>query len=167
MPDVLTALSEKFKENALWIILLVFGIQFIALLFKKRSRRGSGRYVSRERFMTDREQEFFLTLNEVIRAPFRVFAQVRIADVISVSGNDISAFNRISSKHVDFVIVDESFAVVCCIELDDKSHDSKKRRERDKFVDSAFRQAKVPLVRFRNNLSKPTIIQTITPYITI
>ena len=78
-------------------------------------------------------------------------AQVRIADVILVGGRKNKqwwrAFRKISSKHVDFVVVDCGFNILCAIEIDDSSHFEKSRVARDKFVDRIFRQAGVPLFR--------------------
>lgn len=60
------------------------------------------------------------------------------------------AFNRISAKHLDFILCDpQSCAVKLAIELDDASHDSAKRQARDTFLDAACQSAGLPLLRIR------------------
>ena len=55
-------------------------------------------------------------------------------------------FNWISQKHVDFVLCDRAtMQVLCAVELDDSSHRRSDRRQRDAFMDKAFRKAKLPL----------------------
>jgi hypothetical protein len=80
--------------------------------------------------------------------------KVRLADVIKVrSGmNETgwqSAFNRIQSKHLDFVVCNaKDLAVQYAVELDDQSHDRAKRQGRDEFVDKALQAAGVPIFHF-------------------
>jgi very-short-patch-repair endonuclease len=59
-----------------------------------------------------------------------------------------SAFNRITGKHVDFVLCDlADLSVVGVIELDDRSHDRFERGVRDGLVDSALAGAGIPVLR--------------------
>jgi hypothetical protein len=45
------------------------------------------------------------------------------------------AFNKIAAKHFDFLLCDkEDLSVACAIEIDDASHNSKRRQERDEFL---------------------------------
>ena len=61
-----------------------------------------------------------------------------------------SHFNRIASRHVDFLICTPStMQPLVAIELDDSSHERPHRRERDNFVDNAFQAAGLPLIHFR------------------
>jgi ssDNA-binding Zn-finger/Zn-ribbon topoisomerase 1 len=58
------------------------------------------------------------------------------------------AFNKISAKHFDFLLCDkEDLSVACAIELDDASHDSKRRQERDEFLKGVCEAAGVPLIQ--------------------
>ena len=74
-----------------------------------------------------------------------------MSDVLKVrkgADNWQSHFNKIQSKHVDFLLCDsDRVRPVCAIELDDSSHRRAKRRKRDKDVDRFFRAAGLPLVR--------------------
>jgi ssDNA-binding Zn-finger/Zn-ribbon topoisomerase 1 len=58
------------------------------------------------------------------------------------------AFNKISSKHFDFLLCDKNdLSILCAIELNDRSHNSKKRKDRDIFLEGACQSANVPLVQ--------------------
>jgi len=58
------------------------------------------------------------------------------------------ALNRVLSKHFDFVLcAQNALAVVCVVELDDRSHRSKRRQERDAFLASACKAAGLPLLQ--------------------
>ena len=80
--------------------------------------------------------------------------KVRLADVIKVksglTGADRGrAFNRIQSKHLDFVGCDPNdLSVQFAVELDDKSHERGDRQERDAFLDAAMKKAGIPVIRF-------------------
>ena len=85
---------------------------------------------------------------------FVIIPKVRMADVIEPAQQHASdrqsALNKISSKHVDYLICrKENWEFCAAVELDDASHGKQARIERDEFVDEAFEQAQVPLVRFR------------------
>ena len=61
----------------------------------------------------------------------------------------MSAFNRIAQKRIDFLICDGlTVKPLFGIELDDKSHNSKARKDRDVFVEKTFEVAGLPLLRF-------------------
>ena len=69
---------------------------------------------------------------------YTVFAKVRLLDLVEpVKGNKQyrAYFWKIQAKHVDFVLCDNKLVAKYIIELDDSSHDTKDRKERDNFVD--------------------------------
>lgn len=108
-------------------------------------------YKKRGRLLTPTEVKSYQVIEPVCRSMgLMLMAQVRIADVINVSAKNKrfwKAFTKISSKHVDFVVVKPDFSIVSAIEIDDKSHEKKERRERDVFVNKVFESAGVPLLR--------------------
>jgi hypothetical protein len=56
--------------------------------------------------------------------------------------------SRIKSRHIDFVICDrDTLEILMCIELDDRSHNTKKAKEADAFKDKALKDAGVTLIR--------------------
>jgi hypothetical protein len=110
-------------------------------------------YRSKVYLMSKTERSFFGALQEQLEGKFVVFSKVRLADVVkpvSVDGPSWwTAFHQLSSKHIDFVICDpSSLALVCCIELDDASHERDERKGRDGFVDATLEAAGIPFLRF-------------------
>lgn len=109
-------------------------------------------YERREALLTPAERSFLGVLEQAIGTRARVFAQVRLADVLTVapgkSRTRLGALNRISAKHLDFVLCHpQSLAILGALELDDTSHRRRDRQRRDTFVDQACQAAGLPLVR--------------------
>lgn len=107
-------------------------------------------YRVRDDFLTRAEASFFKVLQTAVGSSAAVFAKVRLGDLFFVpnpSGN-VAYVNRISSKHVDFLICDaDSLRPILGIELDDSSHQRASRQERDAFFDQVFEAAGLPLLR--------------------
>ncbi len=111
------------------------------------------------------ERSFLGVLDQAVSDQFRVMGKVRLADIIRVqSGVNGSAwqkaFNRIQSKHLDFVICNpKDLSIQSVVELDDQSHDRPRHQGRDEFVQKALRAAGVPVFRFsaKRSYSVPEI----------
>ena len=133
----------------LFIIILV-GI----LLFQRDPI--SGAYKPKKTLLTKAETNFYRHLLGAISGRCIVFCTVRVADVVEVSfpqSKDRSKwqtlFNQISSKHFDYVLVDDDMNILCAIELNDKSHDRKERQERDAFLRKVMKSADIPLLEIK------------------
>jgi hypothetical protein len=103
--------------------------------------------------LTPAERSFFGVLQQALASDYQIFAKVRLADIVrpvrspSRSGWR-SAFNRITGKHVDFVLCDsERLGIVAVVELDDRTHERFERGVRDSLVDTALADAKIPVLR--------------------
>jgi len=104
----------------------------------------------KENLMTPAEQAFFAVLEPIVRSSCMVSSKVRLADLFDVrqERGQQAAFNRICSKHIDFVLTAPgSSRVLCAIELDDSSHNRPDRIERDNFVNELFAANHLPLMR--------------------
>lgn len=136
-------------------VLLAAGAALVLLIVGVTLLLRPPRYERQERLFSPAEWAFFRVLEETIGAEYRIFAKVRIADVLSPKKTVNRrawwrAFSKVSSKHVDYVLVDRLTGVIeAALELDDRTHDRKDRRVRDAFVDRAFAQARVPLIRVK------------------
>ena len=132
-----------------WVGVAVFAAIFTLL----RMYAGPGRmpYFKRPSLVTKSELRFYKSLHKAVLDDYEIFAMVRIADLIRVEKGSVNGrkwLNKILSKHIDFVLCDPgSLEPVCCIELDDVSHNRPHRIERDKFVNDAFDAADLPLLR--------------------
>jgi very-short-patch-repair endonuclease len=120
--------------------------------------RGSGKpkvYLSMvENVLTPAEQSFYEQLDAVIDGRLEILCKVRLADLLEIESKNADErnrlFRRISSKHVDFVLTEPGQLVPrLVIELDDSSHESKERRERDEFLDELFETVRFPLLRIK------------------
>ena len=103
----------------------------------------------KRKLLTSAEWKFYATLKQFIGDDFSIIMKVRLADIIeSTDKSNQTAFNKVKAKHIDFVIINKSTAaIVCCIELDDSSHEKAKTKARDKFVEKALASADVKLIR--------------------
>lgn len=101
--------------------------------------------------LTDYEKQLFSILFEYCtREKLFLFSKVRIADFIQINKNIKTYyqwFNRISSKHVDFLICKtDTFKPILAIELDDYTHKQKTRQERDEFVNLVYSSVGLPIL---------------------
>lgn len=99
------------------------------------------------------ERSFLGVLERCLGPEMRAFAKVRLGDLFFAQAkgrNWYAAFNRITAKHVDFVICDSrSLDVLFAVELDDSSHASPKARRSDEFKDALFRSCGLRLLRIK------------------
>lgn len=105
-------------------------------------------------FLTRTEVSFFAVLESALPEGYRVFPNVRLNDIFTITtrqyGEKQGAYARLRDKHVDFLIVRlPDLRPVMAIELDGASHDNEKQQYRDAVKDAAFRSAHLPLVRLR------------------
>ena len=100
------------------------------------------------------ERSFLGVLEQALGEGYRVCPKVRVADAISVRrplprGEWQRAFNRISSKHFDFILCRSTdLEIACAVELDDSTHQRNDRQERDMFLGEVCSVSSLPLLRF-------------------
>ena len=133
---------------------ILFGIALVIQLFKLYS--GKLPYIKQPNgLFSAAEKKFYFMLMKSLNYEYTIFAKVRIADIIAVAPhakgpNEIRAFNKISRKHVDYVICNKkTLDIMAVVELDDSSHLRKDRMDRDKFVDKVFVAAGIPLLHVK------------------
>ncbi|MFZ2653905.1 MAG: DUF2726 domain-containing protein [Victivallales bacterium] len=153
------------KYIILIVVIVIAAAGIIAVFMSAKRRRD---YI-RKNLFSPAELSFFKALELALGTKYRIFTKIRLADIIRVNGGlekseRQTAFNRIQSKHVDFVLCDPGdLSVQCVIELDDKSHDAPDRIARDNFVDSALRSAGIPIAHFaaRRQYSTEDILKAV------
>ncbi len=111
-------------------------------------------YRLRNGILTPAEAEFFRCLEPCLpSSDYRLFTKVRLADIFEVnedSGRNQVAFNRISSKHVDFLLCDaQTLSILAAIELDDSTHSRFSAQKNDVFKNTLFESCNIPLIRIR------------------
>ena len=108
-------------------------------------------YYKKTYFFTKNEFYFYKALKEIAcELELEIFPKVRLEDIIEPQRNDKNwqtAFNKIKAKHIDFVLCEnQTFKPKLVIELDDKSHITEKRIQRDQFVDEALKSAHIQII---------------------
>jgi hypothetical protein len=110
-------------------------------------------YLKNDSLLTNSEKKFYFILADILQDRFFIFSKVRIADIVHVPEWyktyywAIYWWNRIKSKHVDFLVCDKlSFEPLLVIEVDDPSHLQLDRKKRDGLVNFVFRKAHLPIL---------------------
>lgn len=143
------------------LLLLVAVVAAVFLVLRLQARGGGAGaggsvglpYAKAPALFTPAERRFLAVLEEAVWPDYRVFGKVRIADVAQVRpglpvGARRGALNRVSGKHFDFVVCRSSdLAVVCVVELNDRSHGGKAAQRRDAFVVALCQAIGLPMLQ--------------------
>lgn len=108
-------------------------------------------YFKKDYVMTQTELKFYRELRTVTdKLQLTIFPQVKLDAIINSKNN--TARNRIKFKSIDFTIVNNiNCKIICCIELDDYTHNYKKRIQRDNFINELFSYVGIHLHRIKVN----------------
>ncbi|MCI8352640.1 MAG: DUF2726 domain-containing protein [Clostridia bacterium] len=108
-------------------------------------------YSKKDYIMTQTELKFYRELKTITdKLQLTIFPQVKLDAIVNTKSNKNTARNRIKSKSIDFAIVNNvNCKIVCCIELDDYTHNYKRRIERDNFVNELFSYIGIKLHRIK------------------
>jgi hypothetical protein len=133
------------------VILALCGIA-AALIKAFRGTGAAAKYEATPSLATPAELLFLRTLELAVDPKHRIFAKVRLIDVITPSRSLSKerahiAKNKVIAKHLDFVICEaSSLKILYAVELNDSSHKLTHRKTRDQFVADAMAGAGVPLI---------------------
>ncbi len=161
-------MSELFKL-LLPFLVIIGALAFLLSLLKAGKKAPRVNYTKIDRLFSKAERSFLGVLTQAVGDQFCIMGKVRLSDVIKPAAGQgrsgwQSAFNRITSKHLDFVACAPSdFSIKFAVELDDSSHHRDDRTARDKFLNEAMKSAGVPLYRFstKRTYSISDILSTI------
>jgi hypothetical protein len=133
-------------------------ITFIAAILKLKGKTSTGviPYQTRGALLSPAELSFYRVLQNAVGQSVLICPKVRLADILKPAEkqNYQTALNKISRKHIDFVLCDPvTTKFLGVVELDDKSHDRANRVTRDAFVDSTFAAAGIQIVHFKASAS--------------
>lgn len=110
------------------------------------------RYKKIDSLLTKAELDFYHQLIQFL-PQYAVMCKVRLADILEPAEHGrrwYYAFNKIRSKHLDFLIVDPTNSrIISGIELDDSTHQRQDRILRDKFLDYVSKRCAFPLHRYK------------------
>ena len=161
-----------------WIVIALVIVVLLAIVVVKLSQKQGAQpseypYRKLDVLFSPAERSFLGVLNQTVGKNTQIFGKVRVADVIApkkgMSRSDWQkSFNKISGKHFDFLLCNKSdLSVLCAVELNDSSHNSKKRKDRDAFLEGACQAANVPLIQItaRSTYNINEIRQSLAAYL--
>lgn len=127
-------------------------------------------YKLRDDFISPTELTYYKVLSSILGPRATLFCKVSLSDIIFVTKTDkyMSFFNRISQRHVDFLLCESStLKPFLAIELDDSSHNRPSRKERDRFLDEVLRAADLPLLRVSPKLqyTREEVVSQLKPFL--
>ena len=109
-------------------------------------------YKIKEEFITENELKLYKVLKKVAyELKLDIFTQVALNRILEINNRrkQQQLRNRIDRKSIDFVLYDEKTKkIVCCIELDDSTHEREERIERDLSLDKIFKDT-IKLIRIK------------------
>jgi hypothetical protein len=154
-------------ELPIWVLVLASLAIAVQLLIRLSRKPAQYSYATKSPLLTAAERSFYGVLLSSVDDSITIFYKVRLADVIKPAGTTSrsarqAAFNKISSKHLDYVLC-RSFdlSVLGAIELNDRSHEAPKRKRRDKFLTEACKSSGLPLLMTsaKRNYAKQELVQ--------
>lgn len=143
------------------IIILIIVILILAYLNIKGSQGKEDNQTDeimpycKKYLLTKNEWAFYKKIKPICeKYNLHIISKVRVADFVEVESKNqkerYKYFNKIKNKHVDFILCNpENLAIIAIVELDDKSHNSKKAEESDKFKNKLFETTGYILIRAR------------------
>lgn len=119
--------------------------------------------------LTANEKQKFTSIKYVTdKLRLQLYAKVRLADIVTPKEdlkNWYAYFNKVKSKHVDFLICNNFFEPICVIEIDDVSHDKNDRKQRDKLVNFILNDVGIGVIHKRGQIITSELEKEIRAYI--
>ena len=108
-------------------------------------------YEKNDYVMTQTELKFYRELKKVTdKLELTIFPQVDLERFIKVKDNNNKDRNRIKSRSIDFTIVNnKNCKIICCIELDDYTHNLENVKKADEFKNNLFDKVGLKLHRIK------------------
>lgn len=159
--------------ETLIVIAVLIGAIVAAVQSLKKStdvtikKQNAYKYEVKSKIMTDRELIFFEKLTNVAGSKYAVIPQVHLSAFLNhkIKGqNWKGAFSVINGKSVDYLLINKNTKQpTIAIELDDYTHQSEGRIQRDRKVEDIMNQSGMRLVRFSDvNASEEQIFSRLS-----
>jgi hypothetical protein len=131
-----------------WIIIGIITIVALKKLDKileKKPERKNHEYDYKPKpLMTKTELIFYDKIKTLESKNLHVLPQINLATIISKEGD--YTYQTELYRNIDFAIFDELYKPILLVELNDKSHERKDRKERDKKVKEICSKAGIEIV---------------------
>lgn len=146
-----------------WILVIALLIVIAILLMKQNQTGAEGSRDTKKDYSQSYQRKYLLTKNEyreymklqqyAAEKGLLICPKVRLLDIIEPRKGEKdykSLFYKVQAKHVDFVICDQDLHIKGILELDDSSHDTAERKERDEFVDQILSSVGYKVIHVRS-----------------
>lgn len=152
--------SQRIKFAIIFILAMIVVQLFNAIKWYLQEKRPTTFFLNKYSFMPKQyffsyhELELYKLLSELLNkdhpGKYDIFPKVRLFDLADT--NYKINRNKIVSKHVDFLIVDQNkhCIPILAIELNWASHETDQMHERDSFVGEFFKIINIPLLTIHN-----------------
>lgn len=143
-------------------IFIIIGILFFiyVILFPNKDKNNNNKlennidlskYEKNNYIMTQTELKFYRELKKITdKLELSIFPQVNLEKMIKVIDNNNKDRNRIKSRSIDYAIVNnKNCKIICCIELDDYTHNLENVKKADKFKNDLFNKVNLKLIRIK------------------
>ena len=102
-------------------------------------------YETKQRLISKAEVEFYNTIKQSLPEGYCIFPQINLASFINRT--DDAKFHNELFRNVDFLITDAEYSPKIVIEINDSTHLTSERKERDEKVQNICEEAGVPIVK--------------------
>lgn len=117
------------------------------------------KFITKSDYLTTKSEWEFLwrLLDYTKNKDVLICTKVRVWDIIQVKNfsnwnRKLSISSRLDRSHFDFVCLQKStLKIICVIELDDITHETKTAKERDETKNYICEFLKIPLIRFNSS----------------
>ncbi|MEW6345741.1 MAG: DUF2726 domain-containing protein [Pseudomonadota bacterium] len=126
-------------NNSSVVILVLVVLVVIAVVSPKKTRKAAEARYKPRALLTKNEVEFFHRLTQALPTEY-IFPQVAMSalmDPVAQGKQRLLDLNRILQKRVDYAIYTRDLKLIAIVELDDRTHNRVKDRQRDLYVASA------------------------------
>lgn len=145
------------NKTYIWIIIIIaLAIAYKVLDEKKVQKINYREAYEARRLLTSHELQEYIKLKQLTdERSWIICPKVRLLDLIEPKkkfnrSERQNLKNKVWSKHVDFVLLDQKMQLIGVLELDDNTHDREDRKERDSFVREALEGAGIIMVQTRS-----------------
>ena len=134
-------------------VIIIFGLVFFCIFVKsaqkntpsaKPSKTTLVDHKKKEYLATENERKLYFSLQKALTETYIIHSQIPLISLVTPI--DYRHNSKSWAKRVDFVITDKATKILAVIELDDSTHNQKKRIERDNYVNYALK-GHHPLIR--------------------
>lgn len=153
MKEINEMLIQGLLSNPIFLILFIVGILGLIYLFINNSLRKKNIFSLKEKtiyeikpIMTEYERNFYNILKN-LENEYKVIPQVNLASIIKKKTNN-KYYNDLF-RNIDFAIFDNDLKkVLLLIEINDKTHNSIKRKDRDLKIKKICNDVNLKIITF-------------------